>query len=199
MGKSSITCGRYQRGWSATAGRIIQDLSTSISDRGDQIVAINLLDSQDSNRYFGETGVKEIAGQNPYVFTSTTNILGNETNLTEFGYELVGRTSSGVYVLKTGDWEGGSGSFQDLMFVTFEYDQGIDCDWGKGVVQFTGKRLLIKKLGEVVLGDRWDGSLKIRGDSLYIGQDKGVFAETERGGELSNYSTNRVIKIDLGR
>ena len=34
--------------------KIIGDLVGSLSDAGDQVVAINLLDSQDSNRYFGE-------------------------------------------------------------------------------------------------------------------------------------------------
>ena len=170
--------------------RIIQDLSTWISDGGDQVVAINLLNSQDSNRYFGETGVKEIDGQNPYIFVSATNLLGSETYLTEFGYQLVGKTSSDVYVLKTVDCEGGSGTFMSLVLVTFEYDQGIDCDWGKGVVGFKGKRLLIKKLGEVALGNRWDGKLAIEGNSVVMGRDAGQF----------RYNTNSIVlKCDLGR
>jgi len=60
-------------------------------------------------------------------------------------------------------------------------------------------RILIKKLGQVALGDRWDGYLRVIGDCLYIGQDKGKFVGIERGGDFSNYTTNREIKIELGR
>lgn len=101
--------------------------------------------------------------------------------------------------MKISDWEGGSGNFSDLMFVKFEYDQGIDCHWSKGVIGLKGMRILIKKLGQVALGDRWDGYLRVIGDCLYIGQDKGKFVGIERGGDFSNYTTNREIKIELGR
>ena len=37
--------------------KIVNDLVGSLSDLGDQVVAISLLDSQDSNRYFGEIAV----------------------------------------------------------------------------------------------------------------------------------------------
>jgi hypothetical protein len=134
--------------------RIIQDLSAWISDKGDQVVAINVLDSQNSNRYFGDAEVRQIDNQNPYIFIDATNVLNGETNITEFGYQYVGETSSGVYVLLTSDWEGGSGNFKNLLLVQFEYDKSISTDWDRGEVRWDGKRLLIKKLGEIALGDR---------------------------------------------
>jgi hypothetical protein len=148
--------------------RIVQDLSTWISDKGDQVVAINVLDSQNSNRYFGDAEVRRIESQNPYIFMTTTNVLNSETNNTEFGYQYVGETSSGVYVLLTSDWEGGSGNFKNLLLVTFEYDKSINTDWDKKIVRW-GNRLLIKKLGEIALGDRWDGKLAVNGNSIVIG------------------------------
>ena len=69
----------------------------------------------------------------------------------------------------------------------------------QGVIRLKGKRLLIKKLGQVALGDRWDGRLRVSGNCLYIGQDEGVFADSELGGELSINPTNRIVKIELGR
>jgi hypothetical protein len=152
--------------------RIIQDLSTWISDEGDQVVAINVLESQNSNRYFGDAEVREIKNQNPYIFTTTTAIENGETNSTEFGYQYVGETSSGVYVIETADWEGGSGNFKNLLLVQYEYDKAVDCDWERGEVRLNGKRLLIKKLGEIALGDRWDGKLAVRGNSIVVGEDR---------------------------
>ena len=52
--------------------RIIGDLIGWISDTGDQVVAINLLDSQQSNRYHGEIAVRRVDNQAdspwPWVF-----------------------------------------------------------------------------------------------------------------------------------
>jgi uncharacterized protein len=48
--------------------RIVEALSTWISDHGDQIVEINLTDSQRSNRFFGKTLVKSTPGKNPFVY-----------------------------------------------------------------------------------------------------------------------------------
>jgi len=181
--------------------RIIQDLSSWISDHGDQVVAINVLESQDSNRYFGDALVRNIPGQNPYVYHETATVEDGETNHTEFGYHFIGRTSSGVYVLVTSDWGGGSGVFRNLLLVTFECDQSIKCDWEKGVVQSDGKRLLIKKRGEIPLGDRWDGELKVNGNSILVGKDTGWFTVSggTGGGWMSYDRKDRVLQINLAR
>ena len=172
--------------------RIIQDLSCWVSDSGDQVVAINLTDSQNSNRYYSETQVREIEGQNPYVFISTTN----EGETTEFGYQYIGRTTSGIDVLLTSDSEGGSGVFKKLLLITFEHDQGISYDWDKKVADTKRERLLIRKAGEISLGDRWDGVLSIAGNSILVGQDQGWF--TVSGGTGRKYQKTDV-KIDLNR
>ncbi len=54
--------------------RIIQDFSSWISDHEDQVVAINVLESQDSNRYYGNALVRNISGQNPYVYHETATV-----------------------------------------------------------------------------------------------------------------------------
>ena len=155
--------------------KIIQDFSTWISDKGDQVVAINVLESQDSNRYFGDVQVRKTDGQNPFVYLETTTVENGETNRQEFGYNYVGMTKSGVHVLYTSDWGGGSGVFKNLLLLAFEYDNGIGYDWDKREIRSDGKRLLLKKLGEIPLGDRWDGELKVEGNSIFVGKDKGWF------------------------
>ena len=139
------------------------------------MVAINVLQSQDSNRYFGDVQARKIDGQNPYVYLETTTVSDGETNRQEFGYEYVGMTKSGIHVLYTSGSGGGSGVFKNLLLLAFEYDNGISCDLDKKTIQPTRKRLLLKKLGEIALGDRWDGELKVEGNSIFIGKDKGWF------------------------
>lgn len=172
-----------------------------MSDHGDQVVAINVLEAQDSNRFFGDVQVREIEGQNPFVFHRATTVEDGLTNHSQFGYQCAGRTSSGAYVLYASDWTGGSGVFKSLLLVTFEYDKGMLCDWDKAVVRAGEKRLLIKKLGEIGLGDRWAGELKVEGNSVFIGKDTGWFTVSGgTGGDWMSYDRkDRVLEINLDR
>jgi hypothetical protein len=181
--------------------RIVQDLSTWISDSGDQVVAISLLEAQDSNRYYGAASVRKADGGNPFVYTETTTVDEGQTNQTSFGYQFVGVTRSGVHVLRTSAWLGGSGVFQNLLLVAFEYDSSLTTDWMKGEVHSGKRRFLIKKRGEIVLGDRWSGELKVNGNSLLVGKDQGWFTVSEGtgGGGLSYDRKDRVLKIVLDR
>jgi uncharacterized protein len=171
--------------------RIINDLSTWISDQGEQVVAINLTDSQGSNRYFGDVETRR-DGAGTYVGYRTPGDEPGERDA-EFGYTHVGRTASGIDVLRTRDSGGGTGVFEYLLLVKLERSEtGGEIKWtgGKsGTFTFKKPRLLIRKLGEVGLGDRWEGDIKITGDQIAIGKDRGVQSEVEP-------SKARIIKID---
>lgn len=172
--------------------KIVQDLTTWPSDRGDQIIAINLSDSQDSNRYFGEIRVRETEGQSPFVSVQGDN--------EEFGYRYVGITESGLHILYASDWTDGSGIFKTLLFVILEHDKGIQVDWDESVIRAGKDHLLIRKLGEIGLGDRWDGELRVEGDKLFIGKDRGWFTSSggEGGGWLSYDRKDRTLLINVG-
>jgi|TARA_B100000959_G_C14840387_1_gene565773 hypothetical protein len=170
---------------------IIKDLSTWLSDTGDQVVAINLTDSQDSNRYFGDIQVREITGESPYIYFTKDR--------DSFGYQYVGQTKDGAHILYTSDSGGGSGVFKNLMFVMIEADRGIVFNEEEGVIASTKGRVIIKKLGAVVLGDRWAGELTIKGNELVIGKDEGWFAITGGayvGGKFSKDLKERIIRIN---
>lgn len=70
---------------------IIKDLSTWISDKGDQVVAIDLLGSQDSNRYCCEDSIK--------MKDSQISFSGNDES--SFHYRYLGKSSKGLHVLHT--------------------------------------------------------------------------------------------------
>lgn len=170
---------------------IIKDLSTWLSDTGDQVVAINLTDSQDSNRYFGDIQLREIAGKNPYVYFTKDR--------ESFGYQYVGRTKDGVDVLYTSDSGGGSGVFKNLMLVMIESDKGVVFNEEESLITSTKERVVIRKLGKVSLGDRWAGELTIEGNELIIGKDEGWFSRSggEGGGKFSKDQKERTIRIDV--
>ena len=170
--------------------KIIQDLSTWLSDRGDQVVAIDLGDSQGSNRYFGDVGVNAADGQCPFVYT--------EEGGQRFGYQYIGMTKSGVHVLYTSNRGSGSGVFTQLMLLAIAFDYGIDCcDWdAQTAIRADRKRLVIKKLGEIVLGDRWSGNLSVGENELLIGLDQGHFSQFDTTAS-SHRRADRIVKIDI--
>jgi uncharacterized protein len=146
--------------------RIVEALTTWESDHGDQIVAINLTDSQKSNRFFGDTLVKKTPKGSYVHFQRKTK--RSKENEGEFGYIYLGRTSSGTHVLCTYNSGGGSGVFESILFVTFESDLAIDTD-GDGLKK-KRPRLLVKAVGSYFLGDRTGSTVNLKGDDLVISE-----------------------------
>ena len=153
--------------------KIIQDLSSWESDSGDQTVSVNLTQSQDSNKYSGDINTKNAAAGPPYVFIISKDSDG-ETG--EFGYQYVGRTSANIIILRTSSASGGSGVFENLILLTVREDRGIRADWVNKTIMSGSQRVILDKRGEIPLGDRWDGELKVEGDSLFIGRAAGIEA-----------------------
>jgi hypothetical protein len=172
---------------------IIKDLSSWLSDTGDQVVAINLLDSQGSNRYAGQIDVEQV----PEGF-SIVSVAGNEES---FGYQYLGEMTSGVHVLRTSQWSGGSGIFESLLFLVFERDEAFTVDWNNSSLSLNRERLLLRKLGAIPLGDRWAGALRVKDGNLFIGKDEGWFSGS--GGNAADGSSgrdeDRTLKINLDR
>jgi uncharacterized protein len=161
---------------------IVDDLSGSVSDEGDQIIAINLTDSVDSNRYSCEVKVQKSANESPFVYCETPGEEGERPE--SFGYQFVGRTTSGIDVLQTRESGGGTGVFENLLLVRVDVDAGgsaLEPAGGRNqTLTFKKKRLVIKKLGEIGLGDRWSGRLKVAGNEISIGNDTGFFSAKDK-------------------
>lgn len=155
--------------------KIIEDLSTRMSDTGEQVVAVNLVESAHTNRYFGDVAV---SGQGlPFIYYEAGEACKEEGACPNgpafFGYRLVGVTRSGVNVLIT-EWSGGgSGRFRSLLLVKIEFERGLtNYSQGIKVLRFDRGRWLAKRVGEIILGDRYEGDVAVKGDSIYIGKDE---------------------------
>lgn len=139
---------------------IIQDLVGWISDGGDQVVSINLLDANKLNRYYGHVTTKTLDDK---------IIVECRSESEYFSYSYEGSSESGIHVLTCSDWGGGSGIFRTLLFVSFEVDETLDLQ-GEELVK--RRRLLIKSLGHFSLGDRYAGKIKLKSGYLYVGRDE---------------------------
>ncbi len=154
--------------------KIIQDLSTWISDGGDQVIAINLSESQGSNRYFGNFLTRNIGGNYPYVYLPDTN--KNPQFRNEFGFQFQGKTVNGISVIYTRDQEGGSFTSRNLMLLRIIDDTGISISdstlsESDSAVRLIGvikksPRIVLQKILEIGVASDWN--IKIEGNKLTI-------------------------------
>jgi uncharacterized protein len=169
---------------------LVQDLTTWISDQGDQVLAISVSDTQDSDRYFVDE-LKVGKGPMPYVGFETKGE-GDDPG-ESFRYRHVGRTTSGVDVLLTETWTGGTGVFTGLLLVTLRFEEnGMSPRvFGEGnqTLTFKRRRQVIRRLGGIPLGDRWAGAVVVKENQIRIGKDTGTFSDRFP-------SKARVITID---
>ena len=168
--------------------KIINDLVGYLSDTGDQVVAINLLDSQESNRYFGEIAVTPQADPMepswPWVYSvdgeeNADKRLGELWGRPWYAYRYVGSTQGGLDVLHVRYSGGGSGIFNRVVFTRTEMDRGVDYPLAREVESRTAAarpevrdRELIRFVGKIPLGDRWVGTVEVvENDVVVRGRD----------------------------
>ena len=143
--------------------RILEDLQGWISDSGDQVVSVNVSKSNKSNRYFGELSVDNQQGEYPLVTSSHDE--------ESFAYQYLGLSFSGVHLLKTWSCGGGSGVFCNIMLVTLSKDSALESESGKYTKV---DRFVIKLVGSIPLGDRYEGEVSYRLGVLSIPACKGM-------------------------
>ena len=177
--------------------KIVNDLIGSLSDTGDQVVAINLIDSQDSNRYFGEIFVAPQTNPQvpswPWVYSLSRepNKEGELEDLwgQEFSaYRYLGSTRSGLDVLHANYSGGGSGIFNRVVFIRTEADYGVeypllrDIDSRRGATQPGFRnREIIRIVGKILLGDRWHGTVEVVGDDVVV-RGRDLYERCKLGG-----------------
>ena len=164
--------------------KIIEDMITWISDSGDQTVAINLEDSQGSNKYnFYEGLSASIENKNLWVK------IEHEDGF--FSYDFHGVSDNGIMVLETAEYGGGSGVFQQLMLFrikevavlelqhdTLEEDisWSPSTDYGYEILKSKNsrisksdkKRIYLEKVYKFLLGDRNYHSVSIDNNFLVL-------------------------------
>ena len=164
--------------------KIIEDMITWISDSGDQTVAINLEDSQGSNKYnFYEGLSASIENKNLWVK------IEHEDGF--FSYDFHGVSDNGIMVLGTAENGGGSGVFKQLMLFrikevavlelqhdTLEKDisWSPSTDYGYEILKSKNSRIsksdkkiiYLEKVYKFLLGDRNYHSVSIDNNFLVL-------------------------------
>jgi len=131
--------------------KILDDLSGWLSDTGDQVVSINIAESNDSNRYFGDISVNKTDSGYPVV--TCTSDEGSVS------YKYVGRSFSGLHIVQVWSNNGGTGIFCNVLLVTLSLDSALAYS-DKEIRNRT--RYVIKLIGSLPLGDRYEGEISYR-------------------------------------
>lgn len=142
---------------------IIEDLNGWISDVGDQVVSINISDSNRSNRYSGEIVARQVNGEYP--------VIEYKYEETSINYQYIGCSFSGVHILRLTTNYGGSGFFGSLILVTVSSDMSVEFEKSRPVKK---ERLLIKKVGSIPLGDRYNGKIQYKYGIINIPASEGI-------------------------
>jgi len=137
---------------------IIRDLYGWLSDVGDQIVAIDISGANKCNRYYSD--------QVKVSDNEKIPIVSAKDGEQEFSYQYLGRSFSGIHLLRISDSGGGSGIFGSIMFVTLGLDIAVEISPDATA---RTERFVVKKIGSLPLGDRFDGKLWFRCGLLYVG------------------------------
>ena len=145
--------------------RIVRELQGRISDRNQTVVAVDLMAANRSNRFYGDRWVRAI-GQRIWV--------GWTDHKEEFSYSHIATSASGVHIVECSDRGGGTGIFRSVLLFALDGDRSLD--EGPSGALFTRERILLKALGTISLGDRYEGEIEYRNGWLVIGPDRGHFA-----------------------
>lgn len=143
--------------------RILEDLHGWLSDTGNQVVAINISESNTSNRYFSDTTIEVKSNDHPVV--TATHESGR------FSYQYIGVSFNGVHLLQTWSSNGGSGTFCNVILVTISTDTALSFSDEKCNKT---ERLIIKSIGSIPLGDRYIGAPTYKYGILNIPVCKGM-------------------------
>ena len=147
---------------------IVRELLGWISDGDAPVVSIDVESGNQSNQFFSDFTVEKYGGR------SWVKWKGHDEE--SFSYVHVATSPSGVEMVECYSSGGGSGVFGSVALFSWEYDEALREDIGGRLS--TKRRLLLKQLGEIALGDRYDGSITYKDGLLTIEPDAGWF---ERG------------------
>jgi len=146
------------------------EMRTWLSDTMPRVASVDLLGCQKSNRYYRAPKI-----ENGWIRWRDKEQLGEGL----FGYKHVGKLPNGIHVVWLSYNGGGTGIFQDLMFIRVEGAKFFQ----EGDHQ---ERTLLVCVGEYSLGDRYEGSVTLdRNSVVVVGRSKDHGIDTVLG--LSDY------------
>ena len=152
---------------------ILRELLGWLSDVDETVAAVNLTSGNRSNRFFGECTTYRHDG---------TLFVRWEDGKKFFTYTHIATSPTGIEMVRCSDCGGGSGVFDSVGLLYLEQDRAVayvDSRVAEPKPILTRERAIIKTLGAIALGDRYDGEITYDGGVLSVGPDVGWFGRGE--------------------
>ena len=144
---------------------IVRELLGWLSDATETVISVDIASSNRSNRFYGEFTVNDRDGRSWVKWASSEREF--------FAYAHIATSPSGVEMVECYDCGGGSGVFGSVGLFCLEYDRVLGK--GRDGKVSTRERVILKSLGSIGLGDRYEGEITYEDGFLVIGPDNGWF------------------------
>jgi hypothetical protein len=150
---------------------VVRELAPGLLDPGEQIVAIDAVGAASArNRFSGNFTVHEASGAPRVVWSGEVR---PGARAAFYSYQFLGTLDARVTVLRVARGTGGTGVFETLLLVTMDEDVALTYDATRHELRTDRKRLLLRLMAEIPLGDRYSGVVAVRGDEIVIPADGG--------------------------
>ena len=163
---------------------LVRELTGWISDSGQEIVAVDIDHAIGSNRFDFLEGFKtRIHDDEQWVDWSQWCDSGQSKEF--FNYRHIATSPSGIEMLLCCECTGGTSYFYSVVLLCFEDDSTLDTaisgsgSEGYRRIVTTRKRTLLKIVGDIALGDRYEGKVEYKNGFLTIGPDEGRYRSGE--------------------
>lgn len=144
---------------------IVSELQGNLADTGHSVTSIDLVEANQSNRFFCELNIEMQDG---------SKIVAAVEGEERFAYSYVGTSKSGIHIVHTSYSGGGSGNFHNILLLTISSRNGIVFDEGKLGEK---ERVVLSIIGCIPLGDRYCGDVNFDGKYLVVEPDTSPLPE----------------------
>jgi hypothetical protein len=136
----------------------VYSLLTDLADKRPTTASVDVVGCRESNSFVGEISVL----QDGIVAYKDARLLGKDGRFT---YQWLGTTDNGVQVLQTELNTGGSGIFISVLLARLVKEPFFN----DGIKK---ERIVLRGLGEIVLGDRSSTQVEVSGQSIILKENE---------------------------
>ncbi len=154
---------------------IIRKLVGQVSDPYEVATGVDVAITNQSERSFGTFKVCTQRGRILVSWRAWEQsiLLDSVERRSSYSYSHIATSESGIELVQCSDCGGGSGVFGSVAFFSWERDSGFNSCID--APDTSSERIILKSLGSIPLGDRYDGEITYEDGVLDIGPDEGWF------------------------
>lgn len=156
---------------------LIKELSGNISDKGRQVVSLDIPGSNCSNKYFGEISSSD---------ENERKLVEVKNSIEVFGYEYLGTSESGIHVIHAYDKTAGTATFHWILLLQIEECCFLEYHENNPLKVISP---VLKLVGRLDLGDRYCGRILMERGIIRISEDNSHLPE-----HLVNHNKSIVVK-----